>query len=80
MDRWQQVERLYHEARARVAGERAAFLREECGDDEALRREVESLLSQERRAGGFLDAPAVEIAAKMMSEEQRSNMPRGGTD
>lgn len=64
-ERWQQIERLYHEALVREAPERAAFLDDACGGNEALRREVESLLAQERSAEGFLDAPAVEMAAKM---------------
>ena len=45
-ERWAQVERLYHAARARPDNERAAFLADACAGDEALRREVESLLAQ----------------------------------
>lgn len=56
--RWQQVEAVFHAARARPAAERAAFVRTQCGDDEALRREVESLLAQEPSRTAFLDAPA----------------------
>src|SRR5215467_1741798 len=40
------IESLYHAARLRPAEERSAFLAEACGGDEALRREVESLLAQ----------------------------------
>ena len=32
-DRWPRVETLYHAARERGAGERAAFLDAECGGD-----------------------------------------------
>jgi hypothetical protein len=42
-DRWSRVEALYHAARERDAGERAAFLDAACKDDAQLRREVESL-------------------------------------
>ena len=45
-ERWKRVEALYHAARARPSGERAAFLADVCRDDEALRREVESLLNE----------------------------------
>jgi serine/threonine protein kinase len=62
-DRWQHVERLYHDALVRGEGERSAFLREACGDDEALRREVESLLAYASDAQKFMDAPAIEVAA-----------------
>jgi serine/threonine protein kinase/Tol biopolymer transport system component len=56
-ERWKQVEALYHAARTRSSGDRVAFLTDICGDDDSLRREVESLLS-EPAADGFLDTPA----------------------
>src|SRR5262249_31269678 len=61
-ERWSDIERLYHAARSRNADERAAFLAEACGRDTDLRREVESLLAQESRAGGFMNRPAVAVA------------------
>ena len=60
MDHWRHVSRLFHDVLGRSEEERAAFLHEACGDDEALRREVESLLAQERSAEGFLTGPALE--------------------
>jgi hypothetical protein len=68
-DRWRRVEELYHEALRRDASQRATFLSEACADDEALLREVESLLRHEGSAAGFLAAPALEVSAKIMSEE-----------
>jgi Tol biopolymer transport system component len=62
-DRWHRVELIYHAALAREADERTAFLREACGDDEALRREVESLLAYAGGAQAFLASPALEIVA-----------------
>lgn len=35
--RWKEIERLFHAASARPAGERAAFLAEACAGDETLR-------------------------------------------
>ncbi len=58
-ERWQQVEDLYHAAYARPAGERAAFLDEACRGDEALRRDVESLLNDSSR-DEFLAAPSLQ--------------------
>lgn len=46
-ERWEQVERLYHAALERETSQRAAFLREACFGDDALRTEVQSLLAQE---------------------------------
>ena len=57
-ERWATIERLYHEALARAEGERAAFLERECRDDEALRREVQSLLHRAASAERFLETPA----------------------
>jgi hypothetical protein len=36
--------------------------------DEALRREVESLLTQRASAKGFVDGPAVAVAAPLVSD------------
>ena len=57
-ERWAQVERLYHEALTRDPHEREAFLADACAGDDALRREVESLLAHDGGAA-FLSTPAV---------------------
>jgi hypothetical protein len=57
-ERWARTERLYHEALAYGANERAAFLSDACAGDDALRREVESLLAHDGGAA-FLSTPAV---------------------
>ena len=67
-DRWAEVERIFHAAAARPAGERAAFVRDACRDDDGLCREVESLLAQPASASGFLDGRAVAVAAQMVSD------------
>jgi tetratricopeptide (TPR) repeat protein/predicted Ser/Thr protein kinase len=68
-ERWQKIEQLYHAALESEAGERARFLEQACADDEPLRREVESLLAEEGRAGSFLDSPALKVAAKAWAKE-----------
>src|SRR5262249_34929775 len=60
--------------RERGAEERAAYLTEACAGDEELRREVESLLGYEEQAENFIDAPALEVAAKMMAAEQSTKL------
>ncbi len=52
--RWREITRLYHEAANTPPRERAAFLQEACRDDEALRREVESLLAQSASSQQFV--------------------------
>ena len=46
-DPWKKIEEVYHSAREREESQRAAFLNEACAGDDALRREVESLLACE---------------------------------
>src|SRR6266508_469205 len=67
-ERWRQIESIYHQAVARPEHDRTAFLREACAGDEALRQEVESLLTSPASAAGFLDRPAVAVAAQMVSD------------
>src|SRR5258708_32489378 len=57
-ERLLQVEKLYHAALERPAGERPDFLAAACAGDEELRREVESFLTYAESGGGLLDRPA----------------------
>ena len=56
-DRWQRIEELYHSAREREESQRVAFLNEACAGDEALRREIESLLAEEKEAKASWNHP-----------------------
>jgi serine/threonine protein kinase/Tfp pilus assembly protein PilF len=63
MDHWTTVKRIHQSALDVDPSERAAFVDESCGGDDALRREVESLLTYAAEAESFLERPAVDIAA-----------------
>ncbi len=54
-ERWREVEELFESALERRPEERAAFLDQACGTDAELRREIESLLSADAGAAGFLE-------------------------
>jgi serine/threonine protein kinase/Tol biopolymer transport system component len=58
--RWNLVKRLFQSALERAPDERERFLNQECGDDRALRHEVESLLVAHQQAGDFAERPAIE--------------------
>ena len=58
-----QAEDIWHAALERDAADRTSFVTSACGGDEALRREVETLLAQAEGAEGFLVAPIGELAA-----------------
>jgi len=57
-ERWQEIKRLFEDARAMSASEQQAMLAEHCPDPE-LRQEVERLLAHDDAAGDFLEAPAL---------------------
>ena len=74
MDRWQQVEKICHAALELEESQRAAFREEACGDDEALRREVESLLRFDKPGDRFIEEPAMQVAAKMIAHEKPESL------
>ncbi len=76
-ERFQKIGEIYDEALELESERRRAFLIEACAGDEELRREVESLLAAHERAGGFIDQPAVEIAAGLLAN--RKSGPIDGT-
>jgi eukaryotic-like serine/threonine-protein kinase len=69
-ERYGQIGRLYHAALERPPQQRTAFLKEACVGDEDLQREVESLLAQEDGGDGFLEAPALEVAARALAHDR----------
>src|SRR6266496_1018155 len=65
--RYQQVEQLYRAAIEVESDRRDAFLAEACGGDDALRRDIESLLGYQAQSGGILDQHALEVVARAMT-------------
>ena len=65
---------LYHSASELATAERTAFLDEACGGDEALRREVESLLAARDRAGDYFATPAMDVAAGLLADENYQSL------
>jgi len=77
-DRHRLIADLCQAALERDATDRAAFLREACTDDEAIRQEVESLLRYEDVAHRFMERPALEEVASLVSREPNSNADLAG--
>src|SRR5262245_48913093 len=69
-ERYKEVGQLCRAALELEPAQRAAYVVEACGDDEALRQEVESLLGYETGDTRLLDQPALEVVARAMAEEQ----------
>jgi len=59
-ERWRQITEIFHAALARDEAERAAFVGAQCGEDTALRREVEAMIAAHQNASHFGDSPVYE--------------------
>ena len=70
-ERHQQITDLYNRVLAGPREQWPAVLDEACRDDPELRAEVESLLAANDRAGAFLDTPAIDVGARLLSEDTR---------
>ena len=66
-ERWKHVDSLLQAVLARPPDERDAFLRQACVNDDALEREVRSLLAAQEQAGSFLESPAIDVAARALA-------------
>ncbi len=66
-ERWKQVDGLLQSVLERSPEERETYLRQACAGDEALEREVQSLLTAQQEASGFLENPAMEVAARTLA-------------
>ncbi len=69
-ERWQQIDKVLQAALEHPQNQRADFLDEACVGDESLRKEVESLIGFHERATSFIEAPALEAAARALAEDE----------
>ena len=74
-ERWQQIEKLCHEAMLLDSAQRQALLNRACADDAALRGEVESMLAAYDRAGNFLEQNAMQLEAEALAQETTRALP-----
>jgi Tol biopolymer transport system component len=77
-DRQRQITELCHAALARRVSDRPAFLRDACVDDEPLRQEVESLLRYVDAGDRFLERPALEEVARLVSDRHEPHVDLQG--
>jgi eukaryotic-like serine/threonine-protein kinase len=68
-ERWKQIDKLAQSAIEREGDQRADFLDEACGGDQALRREVESQIAYQQQASKFLEEPAFKHAAEHLGAQ-----------
>ena len=75
-ERWQRIDDLLQGALDCAPDRRGAFLENACGQDAALRSEVESLLEAYSRAGSLTAGPAFEDGLRVLTQDQ----PEAATD
>lgn len=66
-EQWERIEKLFQSAMELEPTKRAAFLAEACGDDQVLRREIESLLVYQAAAGSLIEG-AIHNAAGLLAD------------
>jgi len=74
-ERWQEIEEVFHSALALDSSQRAEFLKTACAGDEALRREVESLVRSYELGKSFIEQPASDVAAEMLAVARSTLQP-----
>ena len=75
-ERYSKIDKLVEAALEKKPEERVSFLDQVCAGDTALRGEVESLLDACQQAEEFIETPAMEMAARSLSED--SSISRKG--
>ncbi|HEY3139467.1 MAG TPA: protein kinase, partial [Blastocatellia bacterium] len=66
-ERWQRVDEIFQAAIELKAEERSAFVDSACAGDEELRREVESLITADEQGLSFVEEPAFQAAAGLLT-------------
>ena len=77
-ERWQKAKAIFHAALDKPAAARRQFVADACAGDESLRHQVESLLASSEKDGSFIDSPAYEAAATLITN-QPTEMKKGAT-
>ncbi|HEV8370736.1 MAG TPA: protein kinase [Pyrinomonadaceae bacterium] len=67
-ERWQLIDRLFHETLNHKRDERGHFLVQACAGDELLRQEVEALIASHEGAESFIETPASALAAELLAK------------
>ncbi len=73
-ERWEQINDLFQSAVEHAPEDRVAFLEEACLGDEALCREVKSLIACYEPAQGFIESAAFEVAPELLADARPGAM------
>ncbi len=78
MNDWLRIKELFHDALELEPAERAAFLNTSCGDEPAVRAEVERLLAAHGDAGEFIEQSPVAMAGRVIGHYQIDRVVAAG--
>jgi hypothetical protein len=74
-ERWRRINEIFHAALDQDDDARGRYVRAACGGDEELLREVQSLLESHARSQAYLEAPAWQVAADLMRDDETTLAP-----
>lgn len=69
-ERWQKLDKLFHDALEREPSERETFIGEACGADAAWCRELKSMLDHHEQTKSFIESPAYALAAGTLVNDE----------
>jgi hypothetical protein len=75
-DRFRRVDAIFDDALDLPVDQRDAFIDRACAGDGEVREAVQRLLRAHQRSEGFLESPAVEVAAPLLQERDVESDPR----
>src|SRR5437763_5201686 len=73
--RWQKIQLLFHEVADLPADEQRVRLKDRCGNDEALIREVLALLQEDASGASLLDHDVAHVAHEILQNDDDSDLP-----
>jgi tetratricopeptide (TPR) repeat protein len=74
-DRWNEIERIYHQALEQDPAVRSVWLSAAANGDPAMEAEVRSLLEQSDESGVFMEEPAFRVAARDLAMSSVASHP-----
>ena len=74
-ERWQKIKGLFAVALELETAKRENFLKNACGTDDELRREVEKMLARSEEANSFSEQPTISDAAEAVLEKNEKLAP-----
>ncbi len=70
--RWTEIEQILRATLDQPLNQRADFLTNACAGDHQLKQEVQSFLDSHEDSDGFLEDPALKVAARSLASEKQS--------